>query len=83
MNEMPKSYLTQNQAIEKYPFLTKNMLKNLLFKDIGGFRSKVVRKLGRRNILDEQALLMFLDDSRTENAKTDSQRDVKKQRALD
>jgi len=35
-----------------------------LFKDIGGFRSKVVRKLGRRIILDEAAFLLFLSDSR-------------------
>ena len=36
------------------------MLKNLLFKDIRGFREKVVRKLGRRVLLDEEALLLFL-----------------------
>ncbi len=57
-----KSYLTKEQAIEKYSFLTRNMLKNLLFKDIGGFRSKVVKKLGRRIILDEEAFLLFLSN---------------------
>jgi len=40
------------------------MLKNILFKDIGGFRSKIVRKLGRRIILDEEALLHFISDSK-------------------
>lgn len=64
MNELPQKYLTKRQACQKYSFLTENMLKNLLFKDIGSFRSKVVRKLGRRIILDEQALLRFLAESK-------------------
>ena len=64
METISKTYLTRKQALEKYPFLSENMLKNLLFKDIGGFRRKVVRKLGRRNILDEEAFLLFLSNSR-------------------
>lgn len=64
MNELPEKYLTKSQAIQKYPFLSENMLKNLLFKDIKGFRSKVVRKIGRRIILDEQALLLFISSSK-------------------
>lgn len=62
MNELPQHYLTKKQACEKYGFLTQNMLKNLLFNDIGGFRSKVARKLGRRVILDEEALLTFISN---------------------
>ena len=64
MNELPTQYLDKRQALQKYQFLTENMLKNLLFKDIGGFRSKVVRKVGRRIFLDEIALLRFLADSK-------------------
>lgn len=64
MNELPTQYLDKKQAVEKYPFFTANMLKNLLFKDIGGFRSKVVRKVGRRIFLDEAALLRFIADSK-------------------
>ncbi|MBS0607405.1 MAG: hypothetical protein JSR57_10690 [Verrucomicrobia bacterium] len=64
MNEGRKSYLTKKQTLQKYPFLTENMLKNILFKDIGGFRSKVVRKLGRRILLDEDALLSFISNSK-------------------
>lgn len=63
MNSLPTQYLTKKQACQKYPFLTENMLKNLLFKDIGGFRSKVIRKIGRRIILDEEAFLLFLSES--------------------
>ena len=62
MKDLPQQYLTTRQACEKYPFLSKNMLKNLLFKDIDGFRSKVVRKLGRRIILDEEAFLLFISN---------------------
>ena len=64
MNELPQKYLTRDQALQKYSFLTANMLKNLLFKDIGGFRSKVIRKIGRRIIIDEEALLRFLNESK-------------------
>jgi hypothetical protein len=64
MIELNREYLTKNQAIEKYKFLTSNMLKNILFKDIGGFRNKVVVKLGRRVLLDEQALLKFLAENK-------------------
>lgn len=64
MTELPQRYLTKKQACEKYSFLTENVLKNLLFKNIGSFRSKVVRKLGRRIILDEDALLLFLSESK-------------------
>jgi hypothetical protein len=62
MNELSKYYLTKKQACQKYAFFTENMLKNLLFKNIGGFRSKVVKKLGRRILLDEEALLLFLSN---------------------
>lgn len=64
MNLLPDKYLDKKQASQKYPFLTENMLKNLLFKDIGGFRGKVVRRIGRRILLDEQALLSFLAESK-------------------
>lgn len=64
MNNLPTQYLDKKGAIRKYPFLTENMLKNFLFKDIGGFRSKVARKVGRRIFLDELALLRFLADSK-------------------
>lgn len=64
MNEVNQQYLTKQQAVEKYAFLTANMLKNLLFKNPGGFRDRVARKIGRRIVLDEQALLMFIAESK-------------------
>ncbi len=67
MESSSKSYLTKKQAIEKYPFLTKNMLKNLLFKDRRGFRKQVVCKLGRLILLDEEAFLSYLEKSKETN----------------
>lgn len=64
MHELPQKYLTRKQVLQKYSFLTANMLKNLLFKDIDDFRKKVVRKIGRRIILDEEALLRFFYESK-------------------
>ena len=64
MNELSQQYLTKKQAVEKYAFLTENMLKNLLFKNPGGFRDKVARKIGHRIVLDEKALLTFISESK-------------------
>lgn len=64
MDVLPSRYLTKKQALQKYDFISENMLKNLLFKDIGGFRSKVVHKIGRRIILDEEALLKYIHNSK-------------------
>jgi hypothetical protein len=61
---MKKSFLTPKEAAEKYPFLTTNRLKNLLAKDAKGFREKVVRKLGRLNLIDEEALLVFISENK-------------------
>lgn len=63
-DQLPTSYLTKEDALKKYPFLTMNMLKNILFKDIRNFRSKVVRKLGRRILLDEQAFLKYIAEGK-------------------
>jgi len=56
-------FLNQDQAVEKYNWLTKNFLKNLMFKDVDGFRSKVVKKVGRRIFFDEAALLKFFAEA--------------------
>ena len=60
---VPSTFLTQQQAVEKYPFLSAPMLKNILYKDINNFRKKVVRKFGRRILLDEEALLDYIKNS--------------------
>ncbi len=64
MTTLHSNYLTQKQACKKYPFLTENMLKNLLFKNHNGFRDKIVRRLGRRIFIDEIALLEFIANNK-------------------
>jgi hypothetical protein len=71
---MRKMFLTQRQAIEKYSFLTKNRLKNLLAKNAMGFREKVIRKLGRLNLIDEDALLFFISENKQEITKKNHER---------
>lgn len=65
MENVKKSYLTKDQIVEKYPFLTENRLKNLVFKNRGGFRDQVVRKLGARRLLfDKEAFLLFISENK-------------------
>ena len=64
METLHTSYLTKKQACEKYPFLTENLLKNHLYKNIDGFRDKIVRRLGRRVLIDEVALLEFIANNK-------------------
>lgn len=58
-DQLSRNYLSKKQAVEKYSFLTANILKNLLFKDVDGFRTQVAKKVGRRVFLDENALGSF------------------------
>jgi hypothetical protein len=37
-----------------------NMLKNILFKNIDGFKDKVTVKLGKRVLIDEIEFLKFM-----------------------
>jgi hypothetical protein len=64
MSELPNQYLRLKQAIEKYPFLTRNILKNLIFKNVQGFRSRCICKIGRRLLIDEVAFLQFIADGK-------------------
>jgi len=62
--ELSTKFLSKKEASSKYSFLTENALKNLLFKNTRGFRDKVAKKLGRKIILDEEALIRFLNESK-------------------
>jgi hypothetical protein len=66
MEEIRNSYLTKKQLVEKYSFLTENMLKNMLFKNLEGFREKTVKKFGERILIDELAFLEYLRDLKAE-----------------
>jgi len=62
--QLPTKYLSKKEAVSKYSILSENTLKNLLFKNTNGFRDKVARKLGRKVIIDEEALLNYLKNSK-------------------
>ena len=63
-DQLPSKYLKGDEVCDKYRFLKRNTLKNLLSRNTNGFREKVVRKLGRLNLYDEEALLRFLNESK-------------------
>lgn len=54
------SYLTVRQFSEKHSFLSQSGLRWLLFKD-DKFRSHCVRRLGRKILLDESAVMQFIE----------------------
>ena len=62
--DLPSNYLTTNEACEKYSFLNKNRLKNLMYTNPNQFREKVIRRLGGRLFVSEDALLKYLDESK-------------------
>lgn len=64
MEQISNNFLTKRQALQKYSFLTENMLKNMLSRNLRDFRGKVVRRWGRRILLNEEALLQFIDESK-------------------
>ncbi len=63
-SQLNGKYLKTEDLCSKYKFLNRNTLKNLLSRNTNGFREKVVRKLGRLNLYDEQALLRFISESK-------------------
>ena len=60
MSKFPERYLTLEQAYEKYKFLNKNRMKNLLAKNKNNFRDKCIRKIGHLSLLDEDAFLAYI-----------------------
>lgn len=58
------SYLTRKQLLSKFPYISESMLKNILVKNIGGFREKVVRRIGRRLLFNQEEFLKYIEESR-------------------
>lgn len=54
----------KKQLLEKHKYLTENMIKNWLFKDVNGFRNKVVRRVGRTLFFSEPDLMTFIHENR-------------------
>ncbi len=62
INQYTTSYLTKEQILKKYKFLSSNMLKNLLFKNINGFREKCIRKIGKRILINEIEFIKYISE---------------------
>jgi len=62
MNEdqLKLNWMTKRQLIDKYKFLTENMLKNILFKNINNFREACTKKIGKKIVINEFQFLEFI-----------------------
>jgi len=56
-------YLTVKQCVEKYPFIPMGGIRHMIFKNVD-FRDRVVKKVGKKILLDEQAFLEFIKESK-------------------
>lgn len=57
-----KSFLTMKQWLEKYQSIPKGGIRHLIFTNKDNFNSRVVKKLGRKILLDEEAFLDFINE---------------------
>ena len=57
-----KSFLTLKQWLDKYKAIPEGGIRHLIFTNKDNFNSRVVKKLGRKILLDEQAFLSYIDD---------------------
>lgn len=60
-NHLSKNFLTLKQWLEKYKAIPEGGIRHLIFTNKNDFNQKVVKKLGRKILLDEQAFLEFID----------------------
>ena len=57
-----KSFLSMNQWLEKYQSIPKGGIRHLIFTNRDNFNGKVVKKIGRKILLDEEAFLDFINE---------------------
>lgn len=57
-----KSFLTLKQWMEKYKAIPEGGIRHLIFTNKDNFNGRVVKKLGRKILLDEHAFLSYIDD---------------------
>lgn len=62
--EKEDSFFTTAQILKRYPFLTKNMLKNWTYNNVDDFRKKVIHKIGRRNFFNHEEFIHFMKGKR-------------------
>ncbi|PIS00450.1 MAG: hypothetical protein COT84_07580 [Chlamydiae bacterium CG10_big_fil_rev_8_21_14_0_10_35_9] len=61
-NQSHKNFLTLKQWLEKYQAIPEGGIRHLIFTNKHNFNQRVVKKLGRKILLDEQAFLNYIDE---------------------
>ncbi len=61
-HQYQKNFLTIKQWLEKYRTIPEGGIRHLIFTNKDNFNARVVKKLGRKVLLDEQAFLSYIDD---------------------
>lgn len=62
INQHQKNFLTLKQWLEKYPAIPEGGIRHLIFTNKDNFNGLVVKKLGRKILLDEHAFLSYIDE---------------------
>ena len=61
INQYQKNFLSLKQWLEKYKAIPEGGVRHLIFTNKDDFNKRVVKKLGRKILLDEQAFLAYID----------------------
>lgn len=56
-----KNYLSLKQWLNKYQAIPEGGIRHLIFTNKDNFTAKVVKKIGRKILLDEEAFLNYID----------------------
>ena len=62
INYSSKNFLSLKQWLEKHKAIPEGGVRHLIFTNKNNFNQTVVKKLGRKILLDEQAFLEFIDE---------------------
>jgi len=61
-NQTHKNFLTLKQWLAKYQAIPEGGVRHLIFTNKNNFNQRVVKKLGRKILLDEGAFLAYIDE---------------------
>lgn len=57
-----KNFVTIKQWLQKHPAIPEGGIRHLIFTNKDNFNTQVVKKIGRKILLDEQAFLNFINE---------------------
>lgn len=61
-HQSPKNFVTIKQWLQKYPAIPEGGIRHLIFTNKDNFNTRVVKKIGRKILLDEQAFLNYINE---------------------